>query len=89
MSKPALVSPKRPSVTGSSCRSVHLVIAPTPHDAWTRWTAQASATRLYVEDVKSEATLFRVRIGPVADVVQYDVLVEELERLGIVDTIRT
>jgi len=30
-------------------------------------------------------TLYRVRIGPVADVVQYDVLVEELEGIGIVD----
>ena len=30
-------------------------------------------------------TLYRVRIGPVADVVQYDVLVEELENIGITD----
>ena len=31
------------------------------------------------------ATMFRVRIGPVAGVIQYDVLVEELENLGISD----
>ena len=30
-------------------------------------------------------TLYRVRIGPIADVVQFDVLVEELETLGISD----
>ena len=30
-------------------------------------------------------TLYRVRIGPVADVVQYDVIVEELESIGITD----
>ena len=37
------------------------------------------------EDTAADRTLFRVRIGPVADVVQYDALVEELERLGIKD----
>jgi rare lipoprotein A len=37
------------------------------------------------EDKSSENTLYRVRIGPVANVVQYDVLVEELEGLGITD----
>ena len=30
-------------------------------------------------------SLYRVRIGPVADVVQYDVLVDELENIGISD----
>jgi len=29
--------------------------------------------------------LYRVRVGPVADVVQYDVVVEELENIGITD----
>ena len=37
------------------------------------------------EDVSTSPTLYRVRIGPVADVVQYDLLVEELEGLGIND----
>ena len=37
------------------------------------------------EDKSSDPVLYRVRIGPVADVVQYDVLVEELENLGITD----
>ncbi len=37
------------------------------------------------EDKSSGTSLFRVRIGPVADVVLYDVLVEELEGLGITD----
>ena len=36
-------------------------------------------------DKSSGKTLYRVRIGPVANVVQYDVLVEELEGLGITD----
>jgi cell division protein FtsN len=37
------------------------------------------------EEQANGHTLYRVRIGPVADVVQYDVLVEELERIGITD----
>ena len=37
------------------------------------------------EDNLSSSTLYRVRIGPVAGVVQYDALVEELEGLGITD----
>ncbi|MCH9694320.1 MAG: septal ring lytic transglycosylase RlpA family protein [Gammaproteobacteria bacterium] len=37
------------------------------------------------EDLNVSPTLFRVRIGPVADVVQYDLLVEELVNLGISD----
>jgi len=37
------------------------------------------------EDKSSSPSLYRVRIGPVADVLQYDLLVEELEGLGITD----
>jgi rare lipoprotein A len=37
------------------------------------------------EDRAADRVLYRVRIGPVADVVQYDVLVEELEGIGITD----
>ena len=37
------------------------------------------------EERTPERTLYRVRIGPVADVVQYDILVEELEGIGIAD----
>lgn len=37
------------------------------------------------EERAPDRTLYRVRIGPVADVVQYDVLVEELENIGITD----
>ena len=37
------------------------------------------------EDKSSGLSLYRVRIGPVANVIQYDVLVEELEGLGITD----
>jgi len=37
------------------------------------------------EDKSSDQILYRVRIGPVAGVVQYDQLVEELESLGIKD----
>ena len=37
------------------------------------------------EDKSSGSSLFRVRIGPVADAIQYDVLVEELQNLGIAD----
>jgi rare lipoprotein A len=37
------------------------------------------------EERTPERVLYRVRIGPVADVVQYDVIVEELESIGITD----
>ena len=37
------------------------------------------------EERSADRVLYRVRIGPVADVVQYDVLVEELENIGITD----
>lgn len=37
------------------------------------------------EDDNVSPTLFRVRIGPIHDVVQYDVIVEELENIGITD----
>ncbi|MGI9249297.1 MAG: septal ring lytic transglycosylase RlpA family protein [Woeseiaceae bacterium] len=37
------------------------------------------------EDRSSIPALLRVRIGPVADVIQYDILVEELENIGIID----
>lgn len=36
-------------------------------------------------DTDVSPTLFRVRIGPILEVVQYDVLVEELENIGITD----
>ena len=37
------------------------------------------------EDSSVSPTLFRVRIGPIHDVIQYDVIVEELENIGITD----
>lgn len=37
------------------------------------------------EDSSSTPALLRVRIGPVAGVIQYDILVEELENIGITD----
>jgi rare lipoprotein A len=40
-------------------------------------------TSFVVEDTASSPTLYRVRIGPIRDVTQYDLLVEELEQLGI------
>jgi rare lipoprotein A len=38
-----------------------------------------------VEDTSVSPTLYRVRIGPIKGVVQYDIVVEELENLGISD----
>lgn len=37
------------------------------------------------EDSSSNPPLMRVRIGPVAEVIAYDILVEELENIGITD----
>jgi rare lipoprotein A len=37
------------------------------------------------EERSPERVLYRVRIGPIADVMQYDVLVDELEGIGITD----
>ena len=48
--------------------------------------AAAGVDNAYIhEDRSSSPALLRVRIGPVADVLQYDILVEELENLGILD----
>ena len=38
-----------------------------------------------LEDTSVSPTLYRVRIGPIHDVIQYDVIVEELENIGIPD----
>jgi rare lipoprotein A len=40
---------------------------------------------LIYADLSAEPALHRVRVGPITNTVQYDVLVEELERLGIPD----
>lgn len=48
--------------------------------------SQSGIAKAFIyEDAAAGQILFRVRIGPVADVVQYDVLVEELLNLGITD----
>ena len=47
---------------------------------------QAGIGKAFIhEEAASGQPLYRVRIGPVVDVVQYDVLVEELENIGITD----
>lgn len=38
------------------------------------------------EDAAGSGALYRVRIGPIADVTQYDSIVEQLQRLGISET---
>jgi cell division septation protein DedD len=38
------------------------------------------------EDAADPRALYRVRIGPIADVTQYDSIVAQLERLGISET---
>jgi len=38
------------------------------------------------EDRSTSPTLYRVRIGPIADVIQYDSIVAELRRLGITES---
>ena len=48
------------------------------------WSAGIDDAFIY-EDHTGDAALLRVRIGPVNDVVQYDLLVEELETIGIAD----
>jgi rare lipoprotein A len=40
-----------------------------------------------LEDSSAVPTLFRVRMGPIRSVEQYDMLVEELDKLGITDPI--
>ena len=48
--------------------------------------SQAGIGSAFIHEERSaDRALYRVRIGPVADVVQYDVLVEELENVGITD----
>ena len=48
------------------------------------WSAGINDAFIY-EDLTGDVALLRVRIGPVNDVVQYDLLVEELETIGITD----
>ena len=38
-----------------------------------------------IEDTSVSPSLYRVRIGPIRGIVQYDIVVEELENLGIAD----
>ncbi len=47
--------------------------------------ASAGIDAFIYEDRASEPPLQRVRIGPVDDVIRYDLLVEELENIGIFD----
>ena len=47
--------------------------------------ASAGIDASIYEDRSSDPSLQRVRIGPVDDVLQYDILVEELENIGITD----
>lgn len=42
-------------------------------------------TSFVIEDTTQSPALYRVRIGPIKSVVQYDIVVEELENLGITD----
>jgi rare lipoprotein A len=42
-------------------------------------------TSFVSEDTSQDPMLYRVRIGPIKSVVQYDIVVEELENLGITD----
>ena len=37
------------------------------------------------QDKSTSPTLYRVRIGPIADVIQYDSIVQELQKMGITD----
>ncbi len=47
--------------------------------------SQGIGNAFIYEDLNSNPTLYRVRVGPISNAVQYDVLIEELERLGIAD----
>ena len=48
------------------------------------WSAGINDAFIY-EDFTGDIAMLRVRIGPVNDVVRYDLLVEELETIGITD----
>jgi rare lipoprotein A len=44
------------------------------------------ANAFVLEDLSTQPALYRIRIGPIADVLQYDNLVSQLENLGISET---
>ena len=44
-------------------------------------------TGFVLEDTSSSQTLYRVRLGPIRGAEQYDLLVDELSKLGIGDPI--
>ncbi|MBT8098324.1 MAG: septal ring lytic transglycosylase RlpA family protein [Gammaproteobacteria bacterium] len=48
-------------------------------------TDRGIANSFIFADTDVVPTLYRVRIGPIVEVIQYDILVEELENLGITD----
>ncbi len=51
-----------------------------------RFLNSSGITNAFIyEDLASSPPLLRVRIGPVADVIQYDILIEELENIGVTD----
>ena len=47
--------------------------------------SRSISTSFVLEDSKNSPTLYRVRIGPIKGAEQYDIIVEELEILGITD----
>lgn len=48
-------------------------------------TERGIANSFVHADTSVTPTLFRVRVGPIVEVIQYDILVEELENVGILD----
>ena len=81
-------APPHPALTSGNRVYVQVGAFATRENAKRRMAALRSrgiGTSFVLEDTASSQTLYRVRIGPIKNVVQYDIIVEELETLGITD----
>jgi len=80
--------PPKPEPTVNNKVFVQVGAFGSPENAHRRLGALRSSgigNSFVVEDTSSSPMLYRVRIGPIKGVLQYDMLVEELENLGMND----
>ena len=87
-SAPPPVDPTPPQIMDANKIYVQVGAFGSRENAERRSTALSAAhiANVFIHaDSSVSPTLYRVRIGPIHDVIQYDVIVEELENIGIPD----
>ncbi len=86
--QPPRVDPVPPEPQALEANKIYVQVGAfgSPENAKRRSAALTGAhigNVIIYEDTSVSPTLFRVRVGPIHDVIQYDVIVEELENIGI------